>query len=188
MNNVFRTQPYARGLAVSLVALVAIAGIAEAATTISSNISTGGTLAVTGAATLSSTLTVSGVSTLTDLSILQAGGAAPRFNASSTAVSIGNGTPVSALRLGTCAVNPQSIAAATSSPVATSCTATGVTSSDKIFMTPPLNAAYDNNWLIFEGASASSTAGYIEITLFNASTTAAIDGPARTWSWMAVRP
>ena len=96
------------------------------------------------------------------------------------------GTTVAGLLHGTCSINPASIAAATSSPI--SCSATGVVSGDKVFVTPPPSAASVNSdWLIFSGASASTTAANIQIELFNASTTAAIDGPAETWTWMAIR-
>jgi len=108
-------------------------------------------------------------------------------NASTTLANFGGGTTISDLHFGTCSVNPPSIAIGTSSLVSTSCTASGVESGYKVFVTPPSDQISDDNWLVFEGATASSTAGYIEITLFNASTTAAIDGSARTWTWMAIK-
>ena len=56
-----------RGVRTGILALAVIfvsAGLAQAATTISTNVSTDGTLGVTGAATLSSTLAVTGLSSL----------------------------------------------------------------------------------------------------------------------------
>src|SRR5262245_42136604 len=50
---------------VAALSVFAIVSVVQAATTISTDISTGGTLAVTGASTLSSTLDVTGLSTLT---------------------------------------------------------------------------------------------------------------------------
>ncbi len=97
------------------------------------------------------------------------------------------GSTLSGILFGTCSVDPQSITSATSTLVAASCAASGVRSEDTVFVTPPSDTISNDNWLVFEGASASTTAGYIEITLFNASTTAAIDGSARTWKWMSIR-
>jgi len=189
----------------SLVATLAVAGIV-AATTIGTNISTDGTLT----ANATSTITVNGTKALmvrnesntpifevdttnsrastTEMIVPQANATTPRFNASSTAVSIGDGSPVAKLLFGTCTVDPPSIAVATSSLVSTSCSATGVTSGDTVFLTPPSDEISDDNWLVFEGATASTTVdNYIEVTLFNASTSSAIDGPVRTWKWMAIR-
>ena len=242
---------------VSVLSLFATVGVVMAATTIGTNITTGGniyatsTLYVDGASTFTNTVTMSaanlkvtagygldaaaagvlniGTTTATTINIgsltgiTAAGGkitvpaaygldvaaagvlnigtttanrvnigsaTAPVVitNASSTLANFGSGTTVSGLLWGTCAVNPQSITAATSSLVSTSCSATGMTSSYKVFVTPPSDGVLsDDNWLVFEGASASSTANFIEISLFNASTTASIDGPSKTWSWMAIK-
>ena len=193
----------------TLVTTLATAGIVIAATTVGNSVSIGGTLGVTGAttlssATLSSTLAVTGATTLSATTTISANGASvlgvnnlsgvPIFEvdttnsrASTTALAIGGGTTVSKLLFGTCAVDPQSITMGTSSPVSTSCAATGVVSGDTVFVTPPIDTEGASNWLQFEGASASSTTGYIEITLFNASSTRNIDGPSRTWKWMAIR-
>ncbi|MFA5318600.1 MAG: hypothetical protein WC323_03975 [Patescibacteria group bacterium] len=192
-------------MAATLITTLAVVGVV-AATTIGTNISTDGTLT----ANATSTITVNGTKALmvrnesnapifevdttnsrastTAIIIPQANATTPRFNASSTAVSIGDGSPVAKFLFGVCSVNPPSIAVGTSSLVSTSCGATGVTSGDTVFLTPPSDETSDDNWLVFEGATASTTAdNYIEITLFNASTTAAIDGSARTWKWMAIR-
>jgi len=129
-----------------------------------------------------------GTTTATRVNIGSASAPVVMANSSSTLANFGSGTTVSGLLWGTCAVNPQSITAATSSAVSTSCSATGMTSSYKVFVTPPNDGVIsDDNWLVFKGASASTTAGYIEITLFNASTTASVDGPSKTWSWMAIK-
>ncbi len=110
-------------------------------------------------------------------------------SASSTLASFGsNGTTVTGLRFGTCAgIGAGSYTAGTSTSIV--CTATGVTSSDKVFVTPPndYNTTNSNSWLIFTGATASTTADKIDIQIFNASSTANITGAARTWAWMAIR-
>lgn len=153
----------------SVVLSFAFVAVAAYATTIGTNISATGTVGVASSSPYVA-LGVTGTTT------------------STAGMVIGSaGTALNQVLVGTCSVNPQSITAATSSVVTTSCEATGVASGDKVFMTPPSDQISNDNWLVFEGASASSTAGYIEITLFNASTTADIDGSARTWTWMAIR-
>jgi len=107
--------------------------------------------------------------------------------ASSTSLVVGGGSTLAGIVFGTCAVDPQSIAAQVSAKVETSCTAAGIRSGDTVFVTPPSDTLATDDWLVFEGASASSTNGFIEITLFNASTTAAIDSPSRTWAFMGIR-
>ncbi|MFH1522334.1 MAG: hypothetical protein ABIE43_00770 [Patescibacteria group bacterium] len=122
----------------------------------------------------------------TNLFVPQSTGAQSRFNASTTAVSIGDGSPVAKLLFGTCTIDPPSIALGTSTSVV--CTATGVASGDTIFLTKPglIEDAADN-WLTFMGASASTTADKIDVSLFNASTTAEVDGSSRIWKWMSIR-
>jgi hypothetical protein len=98
------------------------------------------------------------------------------------------GTTLSGVLFGTCTYDPASINIATSSSaVTTGCSATGVTSAYKVFVTPPADFDSGDNWLLFKGATASTTNDYIEISLFNASTTAAVNGPSKTWSWMAIK-
>ncbi len=197
----------------SLIVTIATAGIVLAVTTIGSDITTGGTLNVTGVTTMvnaSSTLmSVGGAAGvfIADGSITDSTGAisfgsnnltttgASNFaTASSTALATldslkvsSTGTTLAGIVFGTCSVDPQSIAVGASALVSTSCTASGVQSGDTVFVTPPADEVSTDDWLVFEGASASTTAGFIEITLFNASTTVAIDSAARTWSWMAIR-
>lgn len=106
-------------------------------------------------------------------------------NASTTLASFGSsGTTIAGIVFGTCAVDPQSITASSSALVATSCSAAGVVSGDKVFVTAP-TALEDT--LILVGASASTTANYIEIKLHNTGNTGDVDGASRTWSWMAIR-
>ncbi|MDD4901303.1 MAG: hypothetical protein PHS62_04360, partial [Patescibacteria group bacterium] len=178
---------------------VSAAGVLNLGTTTATTVNIGGTQATTkvlglfqvpadyGLDTSVAGVLNIGTTTATSINIGKVGVPAVIFNASSTLANFGSGTTVSGLLWGTCAVDPQSIAAATSSVVITSCDATGLTSSYKVFVTPPSDLISNDNWLVFEGASASTTAAHIEITLFNASTTAAIDGPSRTWSWFAIK-
>ncbi|MDI6591334.1 MAG: peptidoglycan-binding protein [Patescibacteria group bacterium] len=103
---------------------------------------------------------------------------------------VGDGTTISKVLFGTCSVDPPAIAADYGKGYG-NCAASGVLTTDKnVIVTPPYDFASGSatRWLIFNGANASSTAdGYINIGLVNASTTAAIDGGAETWSWMVIR-
>jgi fibronectin-binding autotransporter adhesin len=152
-------------VAVALVVACVFAGvgIVQAATTISTNISTGGTLSVTGAATLSSTLAVTGASTLT-------GGA-----------TVGSsGTAITQVLFGTCTVTLGSITASTTA--ITTCTATGVTTSDKVFVTP-----YITNNGIFMVSASSTAADTIQIAVHNVGYTGAVNPDDNSWRWMAIR-
>lgn len=242
---------------VTAIGSLLMAGIAFAATTISTNISTGGTLSVTGASTLSSTLGVTGLSTLTGgyvsqasstvvgaftttgansfgstlgvtgLSTLtggyvsqasstvvgaftQSSGLATFSQASTTGLhtltggflstasstvvgtttisgpgnSAGlvlNTTAISQLLFGTCTVNSGAIAASTT--VSTTCTATGVNTGSKVFVTPQSLP----NQVVFTGAS-STAANTIQVSLYNiGSPSGSVTPAAMTWSWFALQ-
>ena len=157
---------------------------ANASSTISTNISTGGTLTVdttsilTGAVTMSSTLIVAGTLTAT--------GAINTATASSTglvkvdSLTVGSGTTVSNLLFGTCYVNLPSAVA--SSTVVADCTATGVTTSSKIFVT----VASSTNHIIFTGASTTAV-DTIQVSVYNTGVLGTINPDGAVWSWMAVR-
>lgn len=99
---------------------------------------------------------------------------------------VGTGNAIHALKFGTCSVNPPPLKAQTSST--TACTATGVTTSDKIALTPPfLEWQNDGNVqgsLVFVAASTTA-ASTVRIQVGNSSTSTALDGAASTWSWWA---
>lgn len=94
---------------------------------------------------------------------------------------IGNGTTVDQFLFGTCTVNFGSITA--SSTAVTTCSATGVTTGHKVFLTPVLT----DNQIIF--TSASSTANnVIQVAAYNTgATVGAIDPASATWAWMAIK-
>lgn len=148
---------------VAVLSVFAIVGVVQAATTISTNISTGGTLSVTGAATLSSTLAVTGASTLT-------GGA-----------TIGSsGTAITQVLFGTCTVTFGSITASTTA--ISTCTATGVSTSDKVFVQPYIT---DNG--IFMVSASSTAADTIQVAVHNVGYTGAINPSDNLWRWMAIQ-
>ncbi|MEW5908129.1 MAG: hypothetical protein AB1643_03075 [Patescibacteria group bacterium] len=213
-----------------------VAVAAYAATTIGTNINTGGTLTVTGAVAASSTLQVTGATTL--YSTLNVSGLTTLGNASTTLLSISNtgyvggangliladgsitdasgaisfgdenlsttgiinfatasstglasldsvkissiGDTISDIQFGTCTVTIGSVAA--SSTAVANCTATGVTTSHRVFVTPYIT----NAQIIF--SSASSTAdNIIQIAVYNTDVTGAVDPADNTWSWMAIK-
>ena len=189
---------------------------ANATTTISTDIVTGGSLtvsgtsALTGAVTLSSNITVPsgygldatsgalnlGTTTATSVII---GSSSAKVGIASTSpyvalgvtgtttssagVVIGAiGSPVTQMLFGTCSVNLPSINA--TSTVTANCTAAGVNTIDKVFVTPTSLP----NYVVFTSAS-STAADIIQVAAFNigSSTGQTVDPAASTWSWMAVR-
>ncbi len=105
--------------------------------------------------------------------------------ASSTSLIVGgnstNGT-IAGIVFGTCTYNPAAAITA-SSTLSTNCTgATGVQTTDRVFMTP---RSLENN-LIF--TSASSTASdVIQVSVYNTGVTGDITPASATWDWMAIR-
>jgi hypothetical protein len=82
---------------------------------------------------------------------------------------------------GTVSVDPPNIAANSSGTVTV--TITGVQTGDLVFLTPPVGM---ETQLIFQGASVTG-ANTVTIQIRNVSG-AAVDGAARTWSYMVIRP
>jgi hypothetical protein len=194
MKQFFSTKTPLQIAVTSFVAILLTAGAVVAATTLGTNISTTGTLTVTPASNSTASLTVNNASSkpilevdttnsrasTTEVIIPQANVTTPRFNASSTAISVGDGSPVAGLRFGTCTVTLGSITASTT--LSANCTATGVTTSDKVFVTPYIT----DNGIIF--TSASSTANNtIQVSVFNVGLTGAVNPADLAWPWMAIR-
>ncbi len=176
------------------------------------NLSVAGTLGVTGASTLSSTLTVSGLTSLgqassTQLSVFQNayfGATATSTFTSTGALGIASSSPYVALGVvgtttssagmrigavgsgitqilfGTCTVTVGSITASTTAMA--TCTATGVTTSDRVFVTP-----YITNNGIFMVSASSTAVDTIQVAIHNVGYTGAVDPADNVWSWMAVR-
>lgn len=164
----------------------------------------GTTLTVTGATALNATTTISingtkalsvknasGVpifdvdttnsrASTTGIIVPQSAVTTPRFNASSTAVSIGDGSPIAGFLFGTCGVN-FGTSLVNNKATTTNCTANGVTTSYRVFMTPTL---LEPN-VVFN--SASSTANNtIQVQIFN-STSTTLTIAEHTWYWMAIK-
>lgn len=131
----------------------------------------------------SSTAVITGTTTLyASLVIPQVGSDTPMFHASGTAVSIGNGSVITSLLWGTCSVDIGTIAA--SSTAVADCTAQGVTTGHKVFVTPTF---IDNRNVIFTSAS-STAANTIQVAAFYLGNDGAtVDPAASTWSWMAIK-
>ncbi len=128
--------------------------IAHAATTISTNVATGGTLAVTGASTLTGDVAVGGFATTTGTT----GAFATR---GSLTVSV-TGTAVAGLNFGFCTAQTVTITASTTSMV--NCTgATGVVAGDRIFVMATSSLP---STMIVQAAS-STTNAEIQISIVN---------------------
>ena len=135
-----------------------------------------------------------GSSTKTDLIVTNAGrvgvGSTTPFVAlgitgtttSSAGAIVGiDGSPVNQIRFGTCTYNPGAVV--TTSGLSTNCTgATGVTPTDRVFVTPQQLEL----GLIFTAAS-STAADVIQVTVLNATTTGGITPASRSWFWMAIK-
>lgn len=115
----------------------AFVSVVQAATTISTNISTGGTLSVTGAATLSSTLAVTGASTLT-------GGVAVGATANT----------VTDMSVGYCTI-PATTIAASSTGYADCTTSVTISSSDRVLVMA--TGSLPANFVINAASTTSST-------------------------------
>ncbi len=182
---------------------------ASASSTISTDISTGGVLGVTGLSTLtggyvsqasstvtstfttagalyaSSTVNVTGLSTLTGGYLSQASstvvGTTTITGPGNSAGLVLNTTAISQLLFGTCAVNPGAIAASTT--VVATCAATGVNTGSKVFVTP----ASSTNQIVFTSASSTGT-GTISIAFYNiGSPSGSVTPTALTFSWLAIQ-
>lgn len=187
----------------AVVGVLFVVGLVSAATTISTNISTGGTLSVTGASTLAAASTTllsanfaqfggTGTTTVTTAGWLGVGTTSPTTElgvtgttTSSAGARIGAvGSGITQLLFGTCAVDfPNAVASTT---VVANCTATGVSTLDKVFVTP----ASTTDFMIITGASSTGS-NTIQISAFNLGTQggagAAVNMDTKIYSWMAVR-
>jgi hypothetical protein len=186
-----------------------VMSVVQAATTISTNIVTEGTLQVDGSSTLGDAvsdsvtanayftqLRIGTGSTFGHISTVGAdelgvegdvevdGTAYFDGLASTTQLSVGTTayvSTISGISFGTCAVDLPSITASTTAVA--DCSATGVAgTSDRIFVTP----ASSTNNIIFTSASATG-AGTIQVAAFNAGWAGAVNPDVKIWSWMAIR-
>lgn len=175
------------------------------------NLSVAGTLGATGASTLSSTLTVSGLSsfgqasstrfsvfdtayfggtatsTFSSAGVLTLAGNLVLTTASSTGLATLDSIKVSAVgdtladfQFGTCTVTIGSITASTTAMA--TCTATGVTTAHKVFVTPFIT---DNG--IFMVSASSTAADTIQVAVHNVGYTGAVNPADNVWSWMAIK-
>lgn len=203
LKDLFANSAAARAAGIGA-ALLLMAGAAQAATVIGTSITTGGSVTTVGV-TSTGNVTVGGFATttassgnfatngsvttvgVTSTGDVTVGGLATTSAASGNfatkgTVTIGGSSAITSMLFGTCTVTPGAIAAGTSTTA--TCTAAGVGASDKVFVEAPASGASSDNWLVPFGATPSTNT--ITIQIFNASSTAAATGLARTWSWMAV--
>ena len=156
--------------------LVVMSGV-SAATTISTNIVTGGNLTVTGNSSLTGTLGVTGASTLT-------GG-----------VTVGAGTAITEILKGSCTsfngngANSIDGSHAASTTRAYDCAVTGVEDGDLVFAQLATSTANGSiTWLV-AGAKASTTDGYITvmITNYGAAAVPSATGVGSSTSYLIIR-
>jgi len=167
-----------RVLLLALAVTVAGAGIVQAATTISTNIETAGTLTVdttstlTGAVTMSSTLSVAATTTTASLS---ATGSATLASTTATTLKVGHvGTAMTRIVSGYCVTASTAIAAtgATSTPTFIECVPSGgssvISSGDRVFV--QATSSLPSYVTIHAASSTSPTAGSISVQLVNIGT------------------
>jgi len=160
-----------------LTAMALLVGqIAGASSTISTNISTGGTLSVTGAATFSSTVGIGSTTPGTTLGITG--------TTTTGGLVVGlTGNPVNTILMGTCTY-PGATAIVGTTTLSQNCTgATGVRSGDRVFVTP---RGLERN-LIFTSASSTATNDVVQVSVYNTGAAGSITPSEATWSYMAIR-
>lgn len=184
-----------------------MAAVAQGSTTISSNITTGGTLTVSGATSLDG-----GAFTFNDSSadldfrvesndqthmiFIDGGNDKVGIASSSPYVALGvtgtttssagmvigaAGSGITQLLFGTCTVNPNDGPLAEGVATSTTCTASGVTSADTISVTPANLPA----GLVM--LSATSTTNAINIMIGSTSSTSPDITTYASWSWVAIK-
>lgn len=94
---------------------------------------------------------------------------------------VGGGTKITRILHGTVSVDPPSINATSKGTVAV--TIAGVAPGDRVFLTPPDTMEAG---LIYLGADVTA-ANTVTIALYNA-TASAIDGAARPWDYLVIKP
>src|SRR3989344_1552008 len=213
ISSFFDTRRVSGVVLATVLSLFLVALITYGATTISTNISTGGTLTVTDAATLSSTLAVTGAVT--------ANGAITLGDAAADVITItGNASPSNSLTVGndlfvtgtastsdariggydgangliagvlagTCNLTAATLAASTTTNFP--CTsATGVRSGDKVFVMATSSLAVGNPYAndIIIRAASSSVSGQINVDIVNTDDNSNTETVAGTLNFWAVR-
>ena len=164
-------------------------GLSVFATDIGTNITSSGSLFASSSLDVTSNATIHGglaVRNGAGAATTSAGGLVAK-NADIGMMQIGTGSVVSKMQFGTCSVNPPMLKPGFAST--TTCTASTVSTADKVFLTPPGFAALSSgrgNTVVFVGASTTA-ASTINIEILNTSTTTAVDVAAGTWSWIGLR-
>lgn len=176
MKKIYSKNPFLTTvLSVVLSVMVIVSGV-SAATTISTNINTGGTLDVTGKATLANASTtmltstgnvwVNGYATTTasNGNIATAGNISAEGTASTTNLIVGgNSTTVGGIAFGYCTISDSATITASTSKMFTCSNATNITTSHRVFLQATSSLP---SGLSIQTAS-SSAASTIQLTIFN---------------------
>ncbi len=97
-----------------------------------------------------------------------------------------NGNPITQVLFGTCSVDFG--ATGTSTPGITTCTATGVSTSDRVFITPYWQEPDNAFRLVSASSSAANTIQLAALLVSTTSQATFTQNPAAyTWSWMAIK-
>ena len=164
-------------------------GISVFATDIGTNITSSGSLFASSSLDVTSNATIHGglaVDVGAGSATTSAGGLVAN-HADVAKMQIGTGSVVSKMQFGTCSVNPPMLKPGFAS--STTCTASTVSTSDKVWVTPPgFNAlASGRGNTVIMTAASTTAASTITVMVLSTSTSTAVDVAAATWSWMALR-
>lgn len=152
--------------AVLLFGLLMSVMAANAASTISTNISTGGTLTVDTTSTLTGAVTMSASATVG--TTFAVSGASTLASTTATTFKIGQSGTATTLALnGTCALLGANLAVAATTTQAFDCTVAAAVAGDRVFVSLATTTPTTNEGWKLHGANASSTSGYITILLTN---------------------
>ncbi|MBI5457032.1 hypothetical protein HY969_04825 [Candidatus Kaiserbacteria bacterium] len=168
------------GWAIPLAVIVSVFGVVtmvQAATTISTNISTGGTLAVTGASTLSSTLAVTGAATLS--STLAVTGASTLTGG----VIVGaTANTVTDMSVGYCTI-PTTTVTASSTAYADCTTSVTISTSDRVFV--QATSSLPANFII--EAASTTAATTINLRILNTGMISGVATGVNSFNFWAAR-
>lgn len=153
---------------------------ASGTTTVTGDLTVSGTTTLTGALTVSGTTTLGVVIMGTNFIIGAEGNASTTKGFIVGTTTIGGGTALTSVIHGTGSLDPPSI-----DPVSTASgtiSVTGAAATMRCFIQPPYNL---NDDLIYK--TCSTTANTLQIYIYNAATTSAVDDGATTWGYLLVK-
>lgn len=167
---------------VAVACVFALAGVVQAATTISTDISTGGTLTVTGATTLSSTL-AAGATTITGAATISTTLGVTGVSTLTGGVAVGaTANTVTDMSVGTCNI-PATTVAASSTAYANCTTSVTISTSDRVLV--QATSSLPENFVIQAASTTGATT--INVRILNTGMIGGTATGANTFNFWAAR-